>query len=151
MSNEVEYVYNNEPLCMIAIYSILEKCDYMDFCKVFLIAPLTLNNQLISFLNRSNTKCRSIDELMAKKGEILSNFNSQFRNFIQLTCNTLLLMKEKKLINIAEEGIERTKNKLTFELIGKRAERIVKNADKLANLLNNESAEKIYLQLRVIL
>ncbi|MHC1748787.1 MAG: three component ABC system middle component [Cellulosilyticaceae bacterium] len=149
-TDELQYVYNNEAICAIAIYSILKECEYLEYSRVVLIPPIVFNNRLMSVFSGKSI-VRGVEELLIKKGELLTNFNSQYVSFLPLTCNTLILLHELGFLLIEEKGVRLTKKEFKMKGLGKRADKIVKCAPKIAPLLIRESVEKIYLQLRVML
>ena len=146
----VGYIYNNEAIAIVAIYSVLSNCKSLEYNKVFLILPMMLNDRLVSFFN-GRSVIRSIEELMIKKGELLVKFNSQYYNFLYLTYVTIILMQDMGLLIIDEKGIALTNKEYKAKRIGKRAERIIRCSKKVAELLKEESSAKLYLQLRVII
>ncbi len=148
-TRELSYVYNNEAICAIAIYSVLKEFGYLNYSKVALIPPLVFNNKLIAVFSGKH-KIRGLEELMIKKGELLTNFNNQYTNFLPLMCNALLLLETMGVITIIEQGIVITEKEFRMLGVGARADKIVKCAPKIATLLR-EDIEKLYLQLRVIL
>lgn len=146
--SKIKYLYNNEAICTIAIYATLCHVKQLNYSKVMLIAPFLLNKQLVNALNY-RVVVRSIEELMLKKGELTVNFNYQYQSLLPLTCNTLKIMDSMHLININESVIKKGDIDLDLEHITGRTKKIIKCAPKIAKLLESESSEKLYLQLRV--
>lgn len=157
MENEVsmmlnsKFSYNNEGICAVGIMSVLEIVGELSYSKVMLISPLIFNTNVVKFLG-SNSKIRSFEEFRVKQVSSVFKFNSLYYNFLPLTINTLVILKDMSFIDL-EDNIIKLKTPLISEIeikkLGKRASSIIIIASKLANLLN-EKEEKLYLQGGVI-
>ena len=145
----LKYIYNNESICAIAIYSVLKRCHSLTYSQAALIPPMIFNNKLIAVLN-GKSNIRGIEELMIKKGEVLTNFNNQYVSLLPLMFNTLVLLEELEFISIDDNSIKLTDKNLETKGLGKRTDKIMKCASKIANLLQEDTV-KLYLQLRVVL
>ena len=145
----LKYIYNNESICAIGIYSVLKRCNSLTYSQVALIPPMIFNNKLIAVLN-GKSNIRGIEELMIKKGEVLTNFNNQYVSSLPLMFNTLVLLEELGFISIDDSNIKLTGKNLETKGLGTRTVKIVKCASKIANLLQEDTV-KLYLQLRVVL
>lgn len=147
-----KFLYNNEGICAFGIMSVLEIVEELSYSKAMLISPLIFNANVVKFLG-TNSKIRSLEEFRLKQVSSVSKFNNMYYNFLPLTINTLIVLKDMNFIDL-EDNIIKLKTPLISEIeikkIGKRASSIIKIAPKLANLLNEEE-EKLYLQLGVIL
>lgn len=147
-----KFLYNNEGICAFGIMSILEQLGELSYSKVMLIPPLIFNMNVVKFL-KSNSKIRSFEEFRLKQVSSVSKFNNMYYNFLPITINTLVILKDMNFIEL-EENIIKLKSPLLSVVdtkkLGKRANSIIKIAPKLTNLLR-EDEEKLYLQLGVIL
>ncbi|MBU3109861.1 three component ABC system middle component [Clostridium gasigenes] len=147
-----KFLYNNEGICAFGIMSILEIMGELSYSKVMLIAPLIFNSNVVKFLT-TNSKIRSFEEFRIKQVSSVSKFNSMYYNFLPLTINTLVILRDMNFIDI-EDNIIKLKRPLIplveTKKIGKRANKIIKASPKFAVLLK-ENDEKLYLQLGVIL
>ena len=84
----INYIYNNEAMGVVAIYSVIKELEEIEYCKAMLILPLMLNDKLIKFLGRANTKVRGIEELIIKKGQTLTNFNEFYLEMLPISINS---------------------------------------------------------------
>lgn len=148
-------IYNNEIIGSIAIFSVLKYIKKVTAAKALFILPLILQRDLAIYLAKGNVNLKSIEQLILKKPELLSNFNERYYSHLKLSLNSILMLKELgfikitplgiiKLINIEEEFVPESK----IKVIGNRAKYIIKAAPKVANLLEDK-VENLTIQLRV--
>ncbi|MED1919082.1 DUF6521 family protein [Bacillus thuringiensis] len=154
-NNDTFSLYNNEFIGSLSVFNVLKFMKEPTAAKILLVLPLVFHNDLVSFLNNGKTKVRSIEELIIKKPEFVSNFNSRFYSLIRVSINSILILQKMKLINIGEDGIinlvDEQKELLPSydkKSIGNRALNIIKSSQVIADILD-EKVEKIYLQLKV--
>lgn len=148
-------IYNNEIIGAIAIYSVLKHIKQVTPAKALLILPLILQRDLAIYLSKGNVNLNSIEQLILKKPELLSNFNERYYSLLKLSLNSILMLKELGFINISFTGkIELINHEEEFvpeskmKVIGKRARYIIKAAPKIANILKDR-IENLTIQLRV--
>lgn len=149
-------LYNNEIIGSIGVFSVINELSPISCAKVMLILPFLFHNDLVRYLNHSSTKVKSIEQLILKKPEFISNFNERFYDLIETSFNSILILNSLDIIYINKDGKiminEGNKNKLLKDLtknkIGIRASNMVKASQKLAYLLT-EDVDNLYLQLRV--
>ena len=110
-----------------------------------------LNDKLIKFIGRANTKVRGIEELIIKKGQVLTDFNEFYLEMLPISINSLIILNEMKVIEI-ENGIIRFKDKeLKVDLeVSKRIKNMLKSVESICEILKLKN-ENLYLQLRVVL
>lgn len=145
-----KFIYNNEAICGLAIVCILRHNKSLSISKVALIAPIVFNNNLMSVFS-GKTKVDSLEELLAKRGKEIIKTRDLFFNFLPLTLNSIVLLKEMKIININNGEISLISSHQIDNWIkksGKRAKRIEKSSYKISNILK-EADEKLYIQMRV--
>lgn len=147
----INYIYNNEAIGVVAIYSVIRELDEIEYSKAMLILPLMLNDKLIKFIGRANTKVRGIEELIIKKGQVLTGFNEFYLEMLPISINSLIILNEMKVIEI-ENGIIRSMNKeLKVDLeVSKRTNSMLKSVEGICEILKLQN-ENLYLQLRVVL
>ena len=147
----INYIYNNEAIGVVAIYLVVKNLKEIDYSKAMLILPLMLNDKLIKFIGRANTKVRGIEELIIKKGQVLTDFNEFYLEMLPISINSLIILNEMKVIEI-ENGIIRFKDKeLKVDLeVSKRIKKMLKSVESICEILKLKN-ENLYLQLRVVL
>lgn len=147
----INYIYNNEAIGVVAIYLVVKNLKEIDYSKAMLILPLMLNDKLIKFIGRANTKVRGIEELIIKKGQVLTDFNEFYLEMLPISINSLIILNEMKVIEI-ENGIIRFKDKeLKVDLeVSKRIKNMLKSVESICEILKLKN-ENLYLQLRVVL
>jgi hypothetical protein len=144
-------LYNNEMICAISIYLVLLHLDYISISKALLIFPIISHQESVDFLKNNNTIVRSLEEFIIKKPNYFSNYNERFYSFLTLSVNSMMLLKEIRLIRFLNSQIVLDKDKmlnLEKEKIGQRAVSIAEAAPKLASILKQDE-KNLYLQLRV--
>lgn len=144
-------LYNNEIICAISIYLVLLHLDHISISKALLIFPIISHQESLDFLKNNNTIVRSLEEFISKKPNYFSNYNERFYSFLTLSINSIMLLKEIRLIRFLDSQIVLDKDKminLEKEKIGQRAVSIAEAAPKLASILRQDE-KNLYLQLRV--
>lgn len=147
-------IYNNELIGCISIYHILKHSHTLSPAKAMLILPLVCHNGILSYLNRANTDVKSIEQLLIRKPELISNFNERFYSLLNTSINSILMLNAMNFISIKEgliylidEEKEFIPNKET-KIIGKRAYKIIEASGTVSRLLDDK-IDNLYLQLRV--
>lgn len=147
----MNYIYNNEAIGVVAIYSVIKELEEIEYSKAMLILPLMLNDKLIKFIGRANTKVRGIEELIIKKGQVLTSFNEFYLEMLPISINSLIILNEMKVIEIENGTIRIIKKELKVDLdVSKRTKSMLKSVEGICEILKMQS-ENLYLQLRVIL
>ncbi|KFX55322.1 hypothetical protein FDB15_12895 [Clostridium botulinum] len=147
----INYIYNNEAIGVVAIYSVIKELEEIEYSKAMLILPLMLNDKLIKFIGRANTKVRGIEELIIKKGQALTSFNEFYLEMLPISINSLIILNEMKVIEIENGTIRSIKKELKVDLdVSKRTKSMLKSVEGICEILKMQS-ENLYLQLRVIL
>lgn len=142
---------NNEILTGIAILSVLKTTTKLEITKCLLIEPLLSYKSIRNYLKNSNSKARSIEELMVKQNVVFSNFNQRFQEKLPLSINSILLMSQLKLLHIEKNNLLFMGNKFDFheKTLGKSAKDIIATSGNLSKILTKEDASNLYLSLRV--
>lgn len=142
---------SNEILTGIAILSVLKITKELEITKCLLIEPLLSYKSIRNYLKNSNSKVRSIEELMVKQNVVFSNFNRRFYEKLPLSINSILLMSQLKLLHIEKNLIVFTGDQFDFKekSLGKSVQDIIATRDNLAEILTKEAASSLYLCLRV--
>ncbi|WP_142350408.1 three component ABC system middle component [Bacillus sp. AFS029533] len=144
-------LYNNELIGAIAIASVLKYLNNASFSKCALILPIVTHKQSLNFLKQKNSVIRSMEEFVMKKPACFVNFDDRYISLLIISLNAITLLREIGVIGIKDEIIYYIyDNKFQFSNkdLGKRTEDIIKSAEKLATILDEDIAN-LYLQLRV--
>lgn len=149
--NPSKYFYNNEALGIVAIASVLKHCEAMSISKILLILPIVTHRETLDYLKRSNSNVRSIEQLLMKKSNLVTNFNKRYEFLLPVSLNSINLLCEMKIACYENEKIK-TLNQSKFNFnhsqLGTRAKEIVKASKKVACILDKDIND-LYLQLRV--
>lgn len=141
----------NELLTGIAILAVLKKAKELEVTKCLLIEPLLSYRIMRNYLKNSNSKVRSIEELIVKQNIAFSNFNLRFIESLPLSINSILLMSQLKLLCIDNNKLFFTGYEFDFnnESLGKTARDIIDSSSNLVKVLTKEEASSMYLSLRI--
>lgn len=142
---------SNEVLTAISILSSLSCVKKMEVMKCLLICPLLSYKNIRTYVKRTNSKVRSIEELVIKKNIVFSNFDKRFMEKLPLSINAILLLSQLKLIKIEEEYLIFNGEEFNFneKSLGKSAQEAIIVSNKLAEILIKEEASSLYLSLRI--
>lgn len=147
-------IYNNELLGCIGVYSVIKHIKSISSAKALLILPFVFQNDLVSYIGRSNVHIKSIEQLILRKPELISNFNERFYALLRVSVNSILMLNALGFLAIRPNGKIELLGEEDFipsyekRVIGIRATQIVKASPKIAKLLEDK-VENLYLQLRV--
>lgn len=148
---EQQSFLSNEILTGLSILSVLSHTKELQVSKCVLIEPMLNHKELRAMLKNSKTIIRSIEELIMKKTVAFSNFHSRFIETLPLSINSILLMSELRLLKINGNKIIFSGNDFDFKehSLGTLMEERILACNKIADILNNETVENLYLNLRV--
>ncbi|QYY41511.1 three component ABC system middle component [Aneurinibacillus thermoaerophilus] len=144
-------VYNNEAIGVISIAAVLKKVRQVSYAKALLILPIALHKELINFLKREQTTIKSIEQLVARRGNHLANFNERFIELIPVSINSIMLLNEMGIVKLGNGSIyynEKIEFNFEDESLGKRTSDILKATNNISNLLKQDVSD-LYLHLRV--
>lgn len=142
-------LYNSEAIAIVSTIEIMKKLKCVSNAKFLLIFPLISNDELIKYLGRA--KIRSLEDLLIKRGTLISNFNSIYKELLPVSINMLTILCEAKILEHIEGQITYIGDDVSFKSIeSKRFKRIMKATENISSILE-ESVEKLYLQLKVII
>lgn len=143
--------FNNELQASIGILSVLKATKELPISKVLLIQSLLSYKKILSLLISKKYIIRSIEELIIKSDFTLSNFNKRYEENFILSINSLMLLKELKLILIEGYTVRFNGQDFNFQdkSLGKKAKYIIKASDKLSQILLGKESSSLYLSLRV--
>ena len=147
-------IYNNEILGCIGVYSIIKHIKSISAAKALLILPLVFQKDLVSYISRSNVHIQSIEQLILRKPELISNFDERFYALLKVSVNSIFILNSLGFLAIKPNGKIELLGEEDFipsyekRVIGKRATQIVKASPKIAKLLEDK-VENLYVQLRV--
>lgn len=147
---ENKFLYNNEGIALIAILSILSKMERLEYSKVFLILPLLLNDNIVSFVKNKKSTVIGIQDLVSRRIKNFSNFNKSYENFFTLTFNSICIAEELNLICIEENEIVYVNNVFDIDStnFGNRASNIVLSSTKIVDVLKTDAIQ-LYSTLKI--
>jgi hypothetical protein len=148
---EIHSFYNNEILTGIAILSVLYQVRELEISKALLVQPILSYRGVLSFVKKKNTQIRSIEELIAKRSLQFTNFNKRYFESLELSMNSILLMKQFGFLDIQGEKLICGKIKIDLDnaTLGDRAINIIKGAINISNAIDKGEASNLYLSLRI--
>ncbi|TFE03846.1 three component ABC system middle component [Jeotgalibacillus salarius] len=146
-------LYNNELIGCVAIYNVLSQSKTISSAKAMLIIPLMCHNGFLSYINRANTDLKSIEQLVIRKPELVSNFNERFYSLMLNSINSISILNSINVIEFSENNIKISEKKDFYSIeqtskLGLRAKKIIAASPTVAKLLEDD-VENLYLQLRV--
>ncbi|MDN4079363.1 DUF6521 family protein [Paenibacillus polymyxa] len=145
-----KYAFNNEAFGIVAIAAVLKHSKELSYSKALLILPLMAHKETLDLLKRANSDIRSIEQLIAKKGNFVTNFNERYLSLLPISINSIVLLNEIRILENNNGIIEYVDDSFDFNDrgLGKRAQDVVKASEKISRMLEI-SAANLYLQLRV--
>lgn len=88
----------NELLTGISILAVLRHAKHLELSKCILIEPLLSYSQVLNSLKRSNTRIKSIEDLIMKQSIAFANFNNRFQDKLLLSINAIILFEKLGLL-----------------------------------------------------
>lgn len=140
--------YNNLGIGAIALLSTLNHRDALSLSKSFLVMPLVMHRECLSFLSNKNTSPKNIAALTATHPELFFNFDKRYASALATSLNSIQLLIELKWIVYTEGFIYPTQRIEIDSSFGKRAKKISQASEKISHILNS-SDEELYLNLRI--
>lgn len=142
---------SNELLTGLSILSVVKQTGKLEISKCLLIEPLLSYKSINSYLKKTNTKVRSIEELIVKQNIVFSNFNQRFQEKLIISINSILLMSQLSLLRVDDNYVIFTGDKFDFseKSLGKKAQTIIAASTNLSKILSKEDASNLYLSLRI--
>ena len=140
--------FNNIGIASLAICATLQHVASITMPKSLLIMPIVSHNELLSYLARKTTEVKSIEKLISDKVVFFANFNKRYYDCLLDSLNALQYLTETSMIEL-DTGV--IKQLVDFEYkpeMGIRAQKIFLASKNISELLN-DSAENLYLNLRV--
>ena len=146
MNNKL--LYNNLGIASLSIAFIVSRAGSISLSKALLILPIITHKELLAYLSNSKTQIHGMERLIIEKIHCFSNFNKRYYDNLITSINAIQLLNEIELIQTRDHNLS-AKSILNYEdLMGGRAKKIHKAANNIITILN-DSAEKLYLNLRV--
>jgi len=147
------YIYNNEAVSFVAIYSILKEMRSINIAILTLVLPFLLHEKTLNFLHDTDIKSLSLKEFANSNFLLFTNLNERFLIFLPICANVVSILCSTNLAQIQDNQLViNPDNEFEFTGfdIGSRGERLITGAEKLANLLNKNVTE-LFHQLRIFL
>lgn len=147
---ENKFLYNNEGIALIAILGVLSKMERLEYPKIFLVLPLLLNDNIVSFVKNKKSTVIGIQDLVSRRIRSFSNFNKSYENFFTLTFNAICIAEELNLIRIEENEIVYVNDAFDIEStnFGDRASNIVMASTKIVDVLKIDAVQ-LYSTLKI--
>lgn len=149
--NQSKYFYNNEAFGIVAIASVLKYSKTLPLSKALLILPTVAHKETLNYLKRVNSDVKSIEQLIIKKSNLVTNFNNRFQSLLPVSINSINILCEMKYVKFVDEHLsllDESKFNFSESSLGGRAKAIVQASPKISVLLQ-KNANDLYLQLRV--
>ena len=148
---ELNTFQNNEVLTGITILSVLKITEQLEITKALLIEPLLSYKSIREYMKKSNSKVRSIEELIVKQNIAFSNFDKRFEDKLPFSINAILLMAQLQLMRVDKNKLVFTGDLFDFteKTLGKPAQEVIAASKNMAQILMKEDASSLYLSLRV--
>ena len=141
----------NELLTGISILAVLRHTKQLELSKCILIEPLLSYTQVLNTLKRSNSKIKSIEDLIIKQSIAFANFNNRFQDTLLLSMNAIILFEKLGLLYRKDNLIHfsATDFNFTTKSLGETAHNRILASGKLAEILQKGEASDFYLSLRI--
>ncbi len=141
----------NELLTGISILAVLRHTKQLELSKCILIEPLLSYTQVLNTLKRSNTKIKSIEDLIIKQSIAFANFNNRFQDTLLLSMNAIILFEKLGLLYRKDNWVHFSATDFNFatESLGETAHNRISASRKLAEILQKGEASDFYLSLRI--
>lgn len=145
-----KYMFNNEAFGIVAVGSVLKFSKTLSYSKALLILPFFAHKETLDLLKRSNSDVRSIEQLIAKKSNLVTNFNARYQSLLPISINAIIVLNEMRIMQNYQGMINYSNDSFDFyhKSLGNRAKDIV-NASKKLSVILQKDAVNLYLQLRV--
>ena len=149
--NEINSFYNNELLTGISILAVLKKNGSLEISKALLIHPILSYTEVLKYVKRSNVRIRSIEELIVKYNIKFTNFNTRYLENLSLSINSILLLKQLKLIEIEGNRLIHSSTDFDFKdkSLSGRANELMLASINISEMLKREDVSNLYLSLRI--
>lgn len=141
----------NELLTGISILAVLRHTKQLELSKCILIEPLLSYTQVLNTLKRSNTKIKSIEDLIIKQSIAFANFSNRFQDTLLLSMNSIILFEKLGLLYRKDNWVHFNATDFNFatESLGETAHNRILASGKLAEILQKGEASDFYLSLRI--
>lgn len=148
---ELHTLKENELLTGISILAVLRHAKQLELSKCILIEPLLSYSQVLNALKRSNTRIKSIEDLIIKQSIAFANFNNRFHDKLLLSINAIILFEKLGLLYRKENLVYFSAPDFNFatKSLGEIAHSRISASGKLAEILQKGEASDFYLSLRI--
>ena len=140
--------YNNLGIGIVSIGFVINIMKSISLDKVFLIIPFFTHQELLTYLGKSNSDIKSIEQIISNKIGCFSNFNNRYFDTLVLSMNAIQYLIDMEYVELINGNLVLKKAMVFDNKMGARAEKIYKASNNVAKLLNDNSSN-LYLNLRV--
>ena len=148
---ELNTLKENELLTGISVLAVLRYTQQLELSKCVLVEPLLSYSQVINSLKRSNSRIKSIEDLVIKQSIAFANFNNRFQDKLLLSMNSIILFEKLGLLCIQDNSAVFNASDFDFttKSLGEKAADRIAASFKLAEILQKGEASDFYLSLRI--
>lgn len=140
--------YNNIGIGTVAIGSVLNNSHQLSVAKASLILPFIMHNESLNYLARSNTKIKSIENLIAEKTSYFSNFNARYYDSLAVSFSSIQYLTEMGYVRFKDGFLISIKPMEYDNKMGNRANKIFQAANNVSSILTTNDAN-LFLNLRI--
>ena len=138
----------NIAIYVLALQTVVFYSNGISIAKLFLVAPFINHKLLLQYLC-DNEDINSLEGLISKKPSFFSAFPKRYENSLVKSMNAIQYMLEMQYISI-KDGLVYKQNVVEYDnAMGKRMKMIFDASRNISGLLNENSEEKLYLNLRI--
>ncbi|PKG44082.1 three component ABC system middle component [Psychroflexus sp. MES1-P1E] len=140
--------YNNIGIGTLAIGSVLNNGNQLSVAKASLILPFIMHNESLNYLARSNTKIKSLENLIAEKTSYFSNFNARYYDSLEVSFSSIQYLTEMGYVRFKDDFLISIKPMEYDNKMGNRANKIFQAANNVSSILATNDAN-LFLNLRI--
>ena len=140
--------YNNTGICATGLIAVLAHTERLSLAKALLVMPLVMHDATVRYMGNGNVTVRDAAGLVAHRPDLFANFNARFEESLAVTVNAIQLIVTAGYAAF-DGSLALSEPPLTIDLsFGKRAQRIAKAANHIAEVLGSP-VDELYLNFRV--
>lgn len=143
--------FNNIGIGSVAIAATLDAAKQdLPIVKLLLVLPLVMHKQATSYLSNGNSNVVGFTSMLYQHPEYFTNFAIRYEAALPTSINSIVMLCKLGVAQLKNNQLEYLKPMNNINLMGKRAQKIIKASANIALILESP-AEELYSNLRVIL
>ena len=148
---EPYYVYNNEAISSLILFSVIKQLKSIEIARLFLILPCLLDDRFVNHLALTNIQT-SLYTILKEKANLFANFNQRYLELMPIVTNSVMILKQCNLIIIRIDCLE---VKETGDLnnpfldVGERLQKILKIIPTFLEIIAPINTPHLYKLLKV--